>query len=72
MDRIDDGYAKEMRMRDLNRDLARERENLQGITDEISRRCEAGQIAPYEAARKLRDAEEHNARRCRRLIGRSV
>ena len=61
-----------MRMRDLNRDLARERENLQAITDEISRGCEAGQITPYEAARKLRDAEERNARRCRRLMGGSV
>ena len=67
MDRIDDGYAKEMRMRDLNRDLARERENLEAITDEISRRCEAGLITPDEAARKLRDADERSTRRCRRL-----
>ena len=48
------------------------RPNSPAMTSKISRRCEAGQITPYEAARKLRDAEEHNARRCRRLIGRSV
>jgi hypothetical protein len=43
--------------------VSREPQHPQEITDEISRRCEAGLITPDAAAHKIHDAEMRSARR---------
>jgi hypothetical protein len=54
------------------RDVSREPQHLQEITNEISRRCEAGPITSDAAGHKIHDAQMRSARRVAALNRRNA